>query len=358
MTIKVEKSKMGFGKIAFAVIIVLAIAASVAAGLVMSDSLGISIPSDITIPVKDGDGSYTIAQKLKDEGIIDYPFIFRLESKLGGYDSKILPGDAKIQSGMSYKEILDLITSDNRNSIKVTFPEGYTIKQMRSLLESEGLIDPVKFDAALDPTDYDYRFLKDLPQRENQMEGYLFPSTYYFTSDMSEHDIIDTMLKEFDTEFKDEYYDRAKEMNLTVDEVITMASIIEAETDSTTERAKVAGVFYNRLKAGMKFQSCATVQYILGERKSVLSVADTQIDSPYNTYIHAGFPIGPICNPEAACIEAALYPADTDAYYFVLGKNGNHVFSKTYEEHLAAMGDAQTSVENSAISNEDSMKND
>ena len=86
----------------------------------------------------------------------------------------------------------------------------------------------------------------------------------------------------------------------------------------------------------MNFQSCATVQYILGESKSVLSVEDTRIDSPYNTYINPGFPIGPICNPEQACLEAALYPADTDAYYFVLGKNGEHIFSKTYEDHMEA----------------------
>ena len=154
---------------------------------------------------------------------------------------------------------------------------------------------------------------------------------------MSEHEIIDMMLREFDTQFKAEYYDRAEQMNLTVDQVITMASIIQGETDSETERAKVAGVFYNRINSDMNLQSCATVQYILGERKAVLSVADTQINSPYNTYINSGFPIGPICNPETACIEAALYPEETDAFYFVQGSDGKHIFSNTYEEHEKAM---------------------
>ena len=190
------------------------------------------------------------------------------------------------------------------------------------------------------------------------MEGYLFPATYEIPNGMSAHDIIDLMLAAFDNQFKPEYYERATELGLTVDEVITMASIVERETDSGTERAKVAGVFYNRRNSGMKFQSCATVQYILGERKPVLSIADTQIDSPYNTYMYAGFPIGPICNPGTECIEAALYPEATDAYYFVLGKDGSHIYSKTYEEHLAAMQSTEQniSVDDSAIENQDSLK--
>ena len=108
----------------------------------------------------------------------------------------------------------------------------------------------------------------------------------------------------------------------------------------------------------MKLQSCATVQYVLGERKPVLSIADTQIDSPYNTYVYAGLPIGPICNPGEECIKAALYPEETDAYYFCLSKSGEHIFSRTYEEHVAAMesNDLTMNVDSSALENEDSMK--
>ena len=131
---------------------------------------------------------------------------------------------------------------------------------------------------------------------------------------------------------------------MTLDNVITMASIIERETNSDTERAKVAGVFYNRLKQNMKLQSCATVQYVLGERKAVLSIADTQIDSPYNTYLYSGLPAGPIANPGIDCIKAALEPESTDYLYFVAGKDGKHIFSKTYEEHLAAMNSTDSAV--------------
>jgi UPF0755 protein len=144
------------------------------------------------------------------------------------------------------------------------------------------------------------------------------------------------MLKEFDEQVTDEMRARAKEMNMSLDDIITLASIIERETDSDAERAKVAGVFYNRIDEDMKLQSCATVQYILGERKPVLSVADTQIQSPYNTYLNAGLPLGPIANPGIDCINAALYPEDTAYLYFVAGEDGKHIFSRTYEEHLAA----------------------
>ena len=337
MTVKVTENKYGFKWLILFIAAVLLIGVSVYAGIVLSDSKGINLASDTEITVDSGDGSAAVAQKLYNKGIIKYPFIFRMQSKLGGYDGKYLPGNAIITDGMSYNDILKLMISTIRNDKKITIPEGFTIAQIKARLSEEGLINEAEFDKALNPDDYDYRFLKNLPERKNKLEGYLFPSTYFISEEMSEHEIIDMMLREFDTQFKAEYYDRAEQMNLTVDQVITMASIIQGETDSETERAKVAGVFYNRINSDMNLQSCATVQYILGERKAVLSVADTQINSPYNTYINSGFPIGPICNPETACIEAALYPEETDAFYFVQGSDGKHIFSKTYEEHEKAM---------------------
>ena len=337
MTVKVTENKIGFKWFIVFIVAVILVGTSVCAGIIMSDSKSIDISADTVVTVKSGDGSSAVAQTLYEKGIIKYPFVFRIQSKLGGYDGKYLPGDAVITDKMSYNDILELMVSTMRNDKKITIPEGFTIAQIKARLSEAGLIDEAEFDKALNPDDYNYRFLKNLPERKNKMEGYLFPSTYFFSEEMTEHEIIDMMLREFDAQFKDEYYTRAESMNLSVDEIITMASIIQGETDSETERAKVAGVFYNRINADMKLQSCATVQYILGERKPVLSVADTQIDSPYNTYINSGFPIGPICNPETACIEAALYPEETDAFYFVQGADGKHIFSKTYEEHEAAM---------------------
>ncbi|MCD8181152.1 MAG: endolytic transglycosylase MltG [Firmicutes bacterium] len=358
MTIKVLETRYGKQKIPVIIISAVIVICLAAAGIILKDSLGVSVEEGSrAIEVAEGDGTSAVAETLRNEGIIKYPLVFKIQSKLGGYDGSFQPGAAVIEDGMSYNEILDLIITPNRDTVRVTIPEGYEVKQIAETLEEEGIVSAEDFYAALNPEDYDYDFLQNLPQRDGAMEGYLFPATYELRYGMSAHDIIDLMLAAFDTNFKDEYYTRAQELGMTVDEVIIMASIVEREAGDG-EKAKVAGVFYNRRNSGMKFQSCATVQYILGERKAVLSVADTQIDSPYNTYLYAGFPIGPICNPGIESIEAALYPEDTDAYYFVLGKDGEHIFSATYEEHLEAMNssDPTVSVDGGAIENQDGLK--
>ncbi|MCC8169537.1 MAG: endolytic transglycosylase MltG [Oscillospiraceae bacterium] len=356
MAVKVRETGYGKWKIPVIIIAVILVIICVITGILLKDSTGVDLSEEsVRIEVASGDGVDVVTSKLSESGAIKYPFLFKIQSKLGGYTENIQPGAATITDGMSYSEILELLITPNRETTKVVIPEGYEVKQIAEKLCEEGLVTWDEFYDALNPEDYDYRFLQDLPERENKMEGYLFPATYEIPAGMSAHDIIDLMLAAFDNQFKDEYYEQAALFGMTVDQVITMASIVERETDSDSERAKVAGVFYNRRNAGMKFQSCATVQYILGERKPVLSIADTQIDSPYNTYLYADFPIGPICNPGIECIEAALYPEATDAYYFVLGKNGEHIFSTTYEEHLAAIAesDPTVSVDSSAIENQD-----
>ena len=330
MSVNVRETGYGKWKIVMVFIAVIVIAGCFFSGMVLGDSKGVHLSDNsVRIEIAEGEGMDTAAEKLASSGVIKYPSVFKVQAKIGGYAQSLQPGAATINDGMSYKEILEA-----------------------------GLVTREDFYAALNPEDYNYRFLENIPQRENRLEGYLFPATYEIPAGMTAHDIVDLMLSAFNNQFKDEYYERAAFFGMTVDQVITMASIVERETDSDSERAKVAGVFYNRRNSGMKFQSCATVQYILGERKPVLTIADTQIDSPYNTYLYPDFPIGPICNPGLNCIEAALYPEATDAYYFVLGKNGQHVFSTTYEDHLAAMAgsDPTMSVDGSAIENQDSMK--
>lgn len=358
MAVTVHETGYGKWKVPVIIIAVIIVICLAGAGILLKDSLGVTIEEGSRhIEVAEGDGTSSVAQMLHDEGIIKYPLLFKIQSKIGGYDGNFQPGAATVEDGMSYNQILDLIITPSREATKITIPEGYEVKQIAQKLDEEGIVAWQDFYAALNPEDYDYPFLQNLPQRDGVMEGYLFPATYEIPKGMSAHDIIDLMLSAFDSQFKAEYYDRAAELGMTVDEIITMASIVEREAGDG-EMAKVAGVFYNRRNAGMKFQSCATVQYILGERKPVLSIADTQIDSPYNTYIYPGFPIGPICNPGIESIQAALYPEATDAYYFVLGKDGTHVFSNTYEEHVAAMNgsDPTMSVADTAIENQDNLK--
>lgn len=359
MTVKVHESKNGKWKIPVIAAAAAVILCLVAAGVVIGDTSGVNIKSgSVKIEVASGDGTATIAGTLKKAGVIKYPLVFRMQAKISGYDGKFQPGSATIESGMSYGQILDLLVTPDRDVTKITIPEGYEIKQIAQKLDEAGIVGWQDFYAALNPEDYDYPFLKNLPQRDGLMEGYLFPATYEIPNGADAHSIIDLMLKAFDNQFKEEYYTRAQEIGLTIDQVLTMASIIEREAGNVEEMPKVAGVFYNRRNSGMKFQSCATVQYILHERKPVLSISDTQIDSPYNTYMYPDFPVGPICNPGMDSIRAALYPEVTDAYYFVLGKDGTHIFSTTYEEHIAAMSSADPtmSVDGSAIENQDSMK--
>ena len=332
----------------FVVILLVAVAAiSSAGGYIMSDRTGVRLDSEsITLNIENGASASSIAQQLYDENIIKFPSVFKLDARRNNYASSIRPGVIEIRNGMSYSEILELLCSDNRNSRKLIIPEGFEQKQIRDRIVAEGFCDAEEFDAAVND-DYGYDFLANLPSRQNRLEGYLYPDTYIISEGATAHDIIDMMLAEFDAQITDEMRSKISELPIsgfTLDDVITMASIIERETDSDTERAKVAGVFYNRLNQNMKLQSCATVQYILGERKSVLSIADTQIDSPYNTYVYSGLPAGPIANPGIDCIKAALEPENTDYLYFVAGRDGQHIFSRTYEEHLAAMNSAESAV--------------
>ncbi len=355
---KVKETGFGKWKIAVILIAVVVVIGAVGFTIVMRDSRGVTLTEDVTVEVQEGAGASAVADMLYDRGVIKYPLVFKLQSKLGSYDSQFQPGIITVSDGMSYNEILEALTTADRDTVTVVIPEGYEAVQIANALSEAGLPCGADFMDALDPSLYDYDFLKDLPDRKVKLEGYLFPATYKIPASYTASEVVDLMLQSFNNTFSQEYRDRAAELNMSIDDVITMASVIERETNSDSERAKVAGVFYNRINSDMKLQSCATVQYVLGEHKPVLSIADTQIDSPYNTYVYSGLPVGPICNPGEDCIKAALYPEQTDAYYFCLSKSGEHIFSKTYEEHVAAMenNDLVTSVDSSAVANEDSKK--
>lgn len=305
-----------------------------------NDMNGVKISEPITVTIEQGSGATTIANALKDSGAIKSAGKFVRLAVRGGYDKKFQPGPITVEPNMTYEEIMQALSKPNRDTVKIVIPEGYELRQIVDTIVDTGIVSREDLTAALDPTQYDYDFLKNLPKRENALEGYLFPDTYRFSPNISAHDMIDTMLGEFNNIFTAEYKQRAKELNMSVDKIVTLASIIERETNSSEERAKVAGVFYNRIKKNMKLQSCATVQYILKERKTNLSAADTRIDSPYNTYKYSGLPVGPIASPGKDCIAAALYPEETDALFFVMGKDGKHIFSKTYSDHLKAKQEA------------------
>ena len=336
MSIQIEEKKYPLKLLTVLISVIVACFIIIAGFFVSSDVFGVS-RGDVFI-VEEGFTVNRTADELCNKGIVRYPLVFRLISRISGMDTKIKPGKVVIEKGMSYPEILDKLSDPETTLAKVVIPEGLELKEIVAKLSA--FIPEDELYKALEE-DYDYRFLVGIPQRENKLEGYLFPATYEIEHGMSARDIVDMMLKAFDDSFDAEYYKRADELGMSVDEIITLASIIERESNSGTERPKVAGVFYNRLNQNMRLQSCATVQYILKERKAVLSTADTKIESPYNTYRNDGLPPGPIASPGKECILAALYPEETDALYFVLGSDGKHIFSATYDEHLEAKNGGQ-----------------
>ncbi|MBQ7974267.1 MAG: endolytic transglycosylase MltG [Clostridia bacterium] len=331
MSIQVEEKKYPKMLVALVVSVILVFALVITAFFAFGDVM--NVKKGGVFIIEEGFTVNRAAAEMKEDDIIKFPLVFRLISRVSRTDTKIKPGRIEITEGMSYFEILDMLSHPDTNLTKVLIPEGLELKEIAAKLSD--FVTEDEFYEALEK-DYNYRFLADIPEREHKLEGYLFPATYEISNSMTAEDIVDMMLKAFDECFKGEYYTRAQQLGMTVDEIVTLASIIERESNSGEDRAKVAGVFYNRLNKNMRLQSCATVQYILKERKAVLSNADTKIESPYNTYLNSGLPLGPIASPGEECIKAALYPEETDALYFVLGADGKHIFSATYDEHLSA----------------------
>lgn len=292
---------------------------------------------EVNIPK--GTSAKGISQLLEKQGVIKNANVFYLYGKLSEKAQKIQAGNYMLSSSMSVPEIMDKLASGKAkiDTVRFTIPEGFELREIADKLAEQGLVDKDKFYKAVNDTSkYKYDFIKDIPNRENKLEGYLFPDTYEVYKNSTETEIVDKMLERFNEVFNAQYKQRAKELNMSIDDVVTLASVIEREAKLDTERKTVSAVFQNRLKKSMNLQSCATVQYILKERKPVLTYKDTEIDSPYNTYQYAGLPKGPIASPGAKSIEAALYPDKVDYLYFFAKEDGSSVFSRTYEEHLKA----------------------
>ncbi|MEA4849026.1 MAG: endolytic transglycosylase MltG [Clostridiaceae bacterium] len=290
------------------------------------------------VAIPKGSTVRSISKILKKENVIKDSFVFELYCKISKNAGKIKAGKYSISNSMEVPEIVEVLVSGKAliDTVKFTIPEGYNLAQIVEKLSSLGVVSQESIQAALEPEGYGYDFIGRIPDREKKLEGYLFPDTYEIYKDTTAEAIIDKMLYRFDEIFTEEYRTRAEELNMTIDQVITLASIIEREAKLDSERKIISGVFHNRLEKNMLLQSCATVQYLLKEQKEELTYEDLEIESPYNTYKHAGLPPGPIASPGVKAIEAALYPEKTDMLYFFAKEDGSHVFSRTYSEHINA----------------------
>ncbi len=298
---------------------------------------------EIQIIIPKGTSTSNIAKILKDNKLIRNEMFFRVFAKYEKMDGNFKAGKYVLNNGMTQKEIMENLVAGGiaKDSVTFTIPEGFELKQIAERLSEIGLVNKDSFlelTSKVSNFSSEFDFLKEVPG-ELSLEGYLYPDTYEAYADASEKDIIRKMLSRFDSLYTDDIKAKAKELGLNLNQVITLASIIEREGRADSEREIISAVFHNRIKSKMMLQSCATVQYILGERKPVLSNKDTSIESPYNTYINQGLPPGPIASPGIKSIEAAVNPADVNYKYFVFNEDeaGTHTFSVTYEEHLKAI---------------------
>jgi len=310
----------------------------------------VDIPENeqIIVEIPLGAGSTAISKILRDAGVIKFPGIYKFISRFDGYDSIYKSGTHIVSKKLTYREIMKVLSQTPEIKV-VTFPEGLTFNQIEQKLVDNQLTKSDTFPVAAANFKGDYKILNYIPDdTENRLEGILFPDTYEFNLNASNNEIIKKMVGKFDSIFKDEYYDRANELGFTPYEIIILASIVEKESSHSDERAIIADIFERRLKSKnsdvslRKLQSCATIQYIYlnkdGTVKPKITDEDTSIQSPYNTYLHAGLPPTPICAPSEDAIIATLYPQANDYWYFVAmgDADGHNAFSKTYSEQLAA----------------------
>lgn len=300
---------------------------------------GLIAPVELTrevsfvVPAKASTSS--ISKILLDKGLIRNDLVFKIYAKYKGFEGNLRAGEYHFSGQVSLNDIKEKMSRGEIITETFTIPEGFNLKQMADSLAKKGMVDRERFLQVTREGSFSYEYLPE-PGTEGRLEGFLFPDTYQIIKDWPEEKIINMMLKRFDQVFLPEWREQAEKMGMTISEVVTLASIIEREAKASADRPLISSVFHNRMKKGMPLESCATVQFALGEVKEVLLYEDLEVDSPYNTYLHGGLPPGPIASPGRDSLEAALYPAEGNYLYFVAKPDGSHYFSRTLAEHNQA----------------------
>lgn len=292
-------------------------------------------PVEVVIP--EGSSASQIAKLLKQGGLIRSEIAFRTYCSWNKLASSLKPGHYRFNRSQALPEMAQLIAQGKVVAVVVTIPEGYNIDQIGRLLVEKRAVTAADWQAAL-KDDYPYSFLPSPGgKRQQRLEGFLFPDTYTIEENSSAHQIINTMLARFQKAWEPDMAALARQQKKTALQIVTVASMIEREAMVPQERETISGVIKNRLDKGMALQMCSTVLYCLKQDKDQLSLADTRIESPYNTYKYPGLPPGPIANPGTASLLAALHPQKHNYLYFVARGDGTHQFSVTNAEHIAAI---------------------
>lgn len=335
-----RKKRSGLSGAAIYAIFVIGVSALLACigWVAANDVLALNKPEKTaTITITNDDSFGDVAEKLKDEGLIEYKFLFNLFATFTRSKDDVVAGTFTLNTDMDYRALLSGMSANSatRATVTVTIPEGYTVDQIFTLLEEKGVASVEDLQDMAANHDYALSFLQDLELGDyHRLEGYLYPDTYEFTTPQNPLYVINKMLVRFDEQFTDAMRQEVADSGRTIHEIITIASMIEKETDGNN-RADIASVIYNRLNnpsGGTQgyLQIDATLAYINGGK--VPTEADKSIDSPYNTYLYKGLPAGPISNPGLESIKAAMNPNSTSYYYYALGDDGVHHFFKTLRE--------------------------
>ena len=309
--------------------------------------------AQITFTVKSGESLTRVASNLKAQNLIRNKSVFKYYADFAGFGQKIQAGEYTLRRSMTISEIADqLAQGDGRPLVRnMTIIPGWTVENIAAYLVKEKVLQSADLflQKARTGTDYNaYYYVADVlgsssvSQRRYVLEGYLAANTYEIYTSASEDDIIKKLLSQTEGMYSDVYHQRAAELNMTMDQVLTLASLIEKEA-KTADFAKVSAIFHNRLKQNMTLGSDVTVKYVSGSVKMALGAEDLAVDSPFNTYRHKGLPPGPICSPSPKAVEAALYPDGSfidENYLYFCSKNpdtGELHFSKTLAEHEQAV---------------------
>lgn len=285
----------------------------------------------VEVRIEPGMSTAEAARLLRSRGVIDNEYELRVLAWLGGRAGRIRPGRYRFPPGSSEKTVLRILCREEPAFLMVTLPEGLTLNQVATLLAESDICPAEGFVAACRDT----ALLRELGIPDASAEGWLFPETYEFITGTSPKEVVRRLVRQTRAVL-DELKPRAT-TRLSDREVVILASIVEKEALAPAERARIAGVFLNRLNRRLPLQSCATVEFLLPERKSQLSLDDLKIASPYNTYLHSGLPPGPICSAGRAALAAAFSPEKHDYIFFVARGDGTHIFSRTAAEHDAAV---------------------
>jgi len=286
----------------------------------------------VFVNIKHGWTFHSVANYLSKNSLIRSRFFFLINSRFFANSKRLQTGIYRISDSYSTLKIISIINKGKTASKIFTIPEGYNIYQIAKMLDDKKIISEEKFLRLC----HSKKIQNKYNIKTDTVEGFLFPDTYYVLYNISEEKLLEIMINNFFKNVNKLYLKRMKEVGYSLNEMVTLASLVEWEAQIDFERPIIASVFLNRLKKGLNLSSCATVQYALGKHKSRLMFKDLKADSPYNTYRYKGLPPTPICNPGINSILAVLFPAKTDYLFFVSEKNGRHYFAKTYREHLEA----------------------